>query len=111
MVYRPYGDSRIRLPASVEGLGLVDPAVGVIRSSAPAAPTWLMMAMGAYPTVGGRLAGLVARSRGTDELVTDALRRDFAPGTEVEPGLLKAHLEIEAPHGFDGAVRLPEAPH
>jgi len=85
-----------RSPASVEGLGLVDPAVGVIRSSAPAAPTWLMMAMGAYPTVGGRLAGLVARSRGTDELVTDALRRDFAPGTEVEPGLLKAHLELEA---------------
>jgi pimeloyl-ACP methyl ester carboxylesterase len=85
-----------RSPASVERLLLVDPAVGVIRSSAPAVPTWLMMAMGAYPSVGGRLAGLVARSRGTDELVIDAFRRAFAPGAEVEPGLLKAHLELEA---------------
>jgi pimeloyl-ACP methyl ester carboxylesterase len=85
-----------RSPASVERLGLVDPAVGVIRSSPPAPPTWLMMALGAYPSVGGRLAGLVARSRGTDTLVIDALRRAFAPGREVEPGVLRAHLELEA---------------
>lgn len=85
-----------RSPASVERLGLVNPAVGVIRSSAPGVPTWLMMAMGAYPGVGGRVAGLVARSRGTDALLIDAFRRAFAPGKEVDPGLLKAHIELEA---------------
>jgi glycerol-3-phosphate dehydrogenase len=85
-----------RSPASVERLCLVNPAVGVIRSSAPSVPTWLMMAMGAYPGVGGRVAGLVARSRGTDAMVIDALRRAFVPGQEVEPRLLQAHIELEA---------------
>jgi len=85
-----------RSPASVERLVLVNPAVGVIRSSASAVPTWLMVAMGAYPSVGGRIAGLVSRSRGTDALVVDAFRRAFAPGNEIEQGLLKAHMELEA---------------
>jgi len=82
-----------RSAGSVERMILVDPAACLVRSSAPGVPTWLMVALGACPAVGGRLAGLIPRSRGTEAMVVNALKRAFAG--PIDPAFLRAHLDLE----------------
>jgi pimeloyl-ACP methyl ester carboxylesterase len=83
-----------RSAESVERMILVDPAACLVRSSAPGVPTWLMAALGVYPAVGGRLAGVIPRSRGTEAMVVSALRRAYAG--PIDPAFLRAHLDLEA---------------
>jgi pimeloyl-ACP methyl ester carboxylesterase len=83
-----------RAPDSVERMVLIDPAACLVRGTATGVPTWLMLALGAFPAVGGRLAGLIPRSRGTEALVTDTLRRAYAG--PIDPAFLRAHIELEA---------------
>ncbi|HXA41846.1 MAG TPA: alpha/beta hydrolase [Candidatus Solibacter sp.] len=84
-----------RHPTSVARLVPIDPAACVIRSSAPGVPTWLMLALAAYPQVGGRVAGVIARSQGVEALVREALGRAFGPGYEIDPAFLAAHIDVE----------------
>lgn len=81
-------------PDSVGRMVLIDPAACLVRSNAPGVPTWLMAAMGAYPAIGGRLAGLIPRSKGPEAMVVDALKRAFAG--PIDAGFLGAHVELEA---------------
>ena len=85
-----------KYPESVVRLVPIDPAACKIVSTAPGVPTWLMLALGAVPAVGGRLAGVVARREGPAVLVRQALQRAFGEGTPIDPDFLAAHVDIEA---------------
>jgi pimeloyl-ACP methyl ester carboxylesterase len=87
-------------PAAVERLVPVDPAACVIRSLAPGAPTWLMMALAVFPEVGGRLASQIARRRATEELVREMLERAYGPGREIDPEFLGANVDLERRRGL-----------
>jgi pimeloyl-ACP methyl ester carboxylesterase len=82
-----------RSAASAARIVLIDPAACLIRSTTPGIPTWLMLALGAHPAIGGRLAGMVARSRGPAALVVDTLSRAYAG--PIDPEFLRAHVELE----------------
>ncbi len=84
-----------RHPAAVARLIPIDPAACRIRGNAPGLPTWLMLALAAYPQLGGHLAGVMARSQGVEALVNKALGRAFGPGNEIDPALLAAHVDVE----------------
>jgi pimeloyl-ACP methyl ester carboxylesterase len=82
-------------PSTVARLVPIDPAVCPIRGGDRGIPTWLMVALGRFPAVGGRITGVIARRAGPDILVREALGRAYAPGSQIDSALLAAHVDLE----------------
>jgi pimeloyl-ACP methyl ester carboxylesterase len=82
-------------PSAVARLVPIDPAACLIRSGGPGVPTSVMLALAVFPSVGGRLAGAVALRQGPEVVVREALRRAFAPGAQIDPEFLAAHIDLE----------------